>query len=66
MLLTQLSGFSEREMRMVKANMFKRISDLCQPAIQLTKGIILILDQDGKIISFNEFWSQPRGIHIQS
>ena len=42
-------------MYMVKANMFQRIADLCQPAIQLTKGIILILDQDGKIISFNEF-----------
>jgi len=40
---------------MVKANMFQRIADLCQPAIQLTKGIILILDLDGKIISFNEF-----------
>jgi len=40
----------------VKAKMFQRIADLCQPAIQLAKGIILILDQDGKIISFNEFF----------
>ncbi len=46
---------------MVKANMFKRIADLCQPAIQITKGIILILDQDGKIISFNEFLESTTG-----
>jgi two-component system NtrC family sensor kinase len=45
-------------MYMVKAKMFQRIADLCQPAIQLTKGIILILDLDGKIISFNEFLEQ--------
>ncbi len=48
-------------MSMVKANMFQRIADLCQPAIQLTKGIILILDQDGKIISFNEFMESATG-----
>jgi PAS domain S-box-containing protein len=48
-------------MYMVKANMFQRIADLCEPAIQLTKGIILILDQDGKIISFNEFWESTTG-----
>ena len=41
--------------------MFQRIADLCQPAIQLTKGIILILDQDGKIISFNEFLESATG-----
>jgi two-component system NtrC family sensor kinase len=46
---------------MVKANMFQRIADLCQPAIQLAKGIILILDQDGKIISFNEFLESTTG-----
>ena len=48
-------------MYMVKANMFQRIADLCQPAIQLTKGIILILDLDGKIISFNEFLESATG-----
>ena len=46
---------------MVKANMFERITDLCQPAIQLAKGIILILDQHGKIISFNEFLESTSG-----
>jgi len=46
---------------MVKANMFQRIADLCPPAIQLVKGIILILDQDGKIISFNEFLESTTG-----
>jgi len=46
---------------MIKANMFQRIADLCQPAIQLAKGIILILDQDGKIISFNEFLESTTG-----
>lgn len=46
---------------MVKANMFQRIADLCQPAIQIAKGIILILDQDGKIISFNEFLESTTG-----
>lgn len=46
---------------MVKANMFQRIADLCQPAIQLTKSIILILDQDGMIISFNEFLESTTG-----
>jgi len=46
---------------MVKANMFKRIADLCPPAIQLTQGIILILDQDGKIISFNEYLESTTG-----
>ena len=48
-------------MYMVKANMFQRIADLCQPAIQLIKGIILILDQDGEIISFNEFFESATG-----
>jgi PAS domain S-box-containing protein len=48
-------------MYMVKANMFQRIADLCQPAIQLTKGIILIMDLDGKIISFNEFLESTTG-----
>jgi len=48
-------------MRKVKAVMFKRIADLCQPAIELTKGIILILDQDGRIISFNEFLESTTG-----
>ena len=46
---------------MVKANMFQRITDLCRPAIHLTKGIILILDLDGKIISFNEFLESATG-----
>jgi two-component system NtrC family sensor kinase len=41
--------------------MIQRIADLCQPAIQLTKGIILILDQDGKIISFNDFLESITG-----
>ena len=46
---------------MIKSNMFQRIADLCQPAIHLAKGIILILDQDGKIISFNEFFESATG-----
>ena len=46
---------------MIKANMFQRIADLCQPAIQLSKGIILISDLDGKIISFNEFLESITG-----
>ena len=41
--------------------MLQRITDLCQPVIQLTKGIVLILDQDGKIISFNEFLESTTG-----
>ncbi len=45
----------------VKINMIHRIADLYQPAIQLTKGIILILDLDGKIISFNEFLESTTG-----
>jgi two-component system NtrC family sensor kinase len=48
-------------MHMVKANMFQRIADLCQPAIRLTKGIILIVDLDGIIISFNEFLESTTG-----
>jgi len=48
-------------MHMVKANMFQRIADLCHPAIQLAKGIILILDQTGKIISFNDFLESTTG-----
>jgi PAS domain S-box-containing protein len=48
-------------MYMVKTNMFQRIANLCQPAIHLAKGIILILDQDGKIISFNEFLESATG-----
>jgi len=46
---------------MVKAKMFERITDIYQPAIQLTKGIILILDQDGMIVSFNEFLESITG-----
>ncbi|MBW2369592.1 MAG: PAS domain S-box protein [Deltaproteobacteria bacterium] len=45
----------------VKSNMFQRIADLCRPAIRITKGIIVILDQDGKIISFNEFLESTTG-----
>jgi two-component system, NtrC family, sensor kinase len=41
--------------------MTQRITDLYQPAIQLTKGIILILDRDGTIISFNEFLESTTG-----
>jgi len=41
--------------------MSQRIADLYQPVIQLTKGIILILDQDGKIISFNEYLESTTG-----
>jgi len=41
--------------------MLQRITDLYQPAIQITKGIILILDQDGKIILFNEFLESTTG-----
>jgi len=48
-------------MHMVKANMFQRIADLYQPAIQLAKGIILILDQTGKIISFNDVLESTTG-----
>ena len=46
---------------MVKTKMFQRITDIYQPAIQLTKGIILILDQDGMIISANEFLEATTG-----
>lgn len=46
---------------MVKAKMFQRITDIYQPAIQLTKGIILILDQDGMIVSANEFLETTTG-----
>jgi len=46
---------------MVNANAFQRIADLCQPAIQLTRGIILILDPDGVMISFNEFMESATG-----
>jgi len=41
--------------------MLERITDLYLPAIQLAKDIILILDQDGKIISFNEFLESSTG-----
>jgi two-component system NtrC family sensor kinase len=46
---------------MPKANNFQRITDIYQPAIQLTKAIILILDQDGMIVSFNEFLESSTG-----
>jgi two-component system, NtrC family, sensor kinase len=42
-------------------DMFHRITDLYQPAIQLTKGIILILDPEGTIVSFNEFLESSTG-----
>ena len=48
-------------MVMVKANVLPRITDLYQSLLQLTKGIILILDQDGKIISFNELLESTTG-----
>jgi len=35
---------------MVKSNIFKRIAVLDQPAIQLTKGMVRILDLNGKIL----------------
>jgi PAS domain S-box-containing protein len=57
----QLDPIFHETMYMVKANMLNRITDLYQPAIQLTKGIILILDLDGKIISFNEFLESTTG-----
>lgn len=59
-VLTVSYRFHE-SMHRVKANMSQRIADLFQPAIQLAKGIILILDQDGKIISFNEFLESATG-----
>ena len=46
---------------MVKAKILQRITDIYQPAIQLSKGIILILDQDGMIVSFNEFLESITG-----
>jgi len=46
---------------MPKSKSFQRITDIYQPAIQLTKGIILILDQDGIIVSFNEFLESATG-----
>jgi len=36
-------------------------ADLYQSAFQLSKGIILILDQDGRIVSFNEFLESTTG-----
>ncbi len=48
-------------MFMVNTKMSKSITDLYQPVIQLTKGIILILDQDGTIISFNDFLVSTTG-----
>ena len=48
-------------MYMSKAKILNRITDIYQPAIQLTKGIILILDQDGMIISANEFLETTTG-----
>ncbi|MEE4111567.1 MAG: PAS domain S-box protein, partial [Desulfobacteraceae bacterium] len=48
-------------MHTVKAKMFQRMADLCRPAIQLTGGIIVILDLDGKIISFNELLESTTG-----
>ena len=32
----------------------KRIADIYQPVIRLTQGIILIVHQDGTIVSFNK------------
>ncbi len=46
---------------MSKVKDFQRITDIYQPAIQLTKGIVLILDQDGMIVSFNEFLESTTG-----
>ncbi len=46
---------------MSNAKIPQRIADLSVPAIQLTKGIILILDQDGMIVSFNEFLESTTG-----
>ncbi len=48
-------------MYMVKAKMFERITDIYQPIIKLTKGIILILDQDGMIVSANELLETTTG-----
>ena len=41
--------------------MLQRITDVYQPAIQLTKAIILVLDQDEIIVSFNEFLESTTG-----
>ena len=46
---------------MPKAKILHRIADIYQPAIQLTKGIILILDQDAMIVSVNEFLESTTG-----
>ena len=41
--------------------MIQRLVDLYQPAIELSKGIILLLDQDGSIVSCNEFLESATG-----
>ncbi len=41
--------------------MTQRFVDLYQPAIQLSKGIVLLLDEDGSIVSFNEFLESASG-----
>jgi len=46
---------------MSKTKSVQRITDIYQPAFQLTKGIILILDQDGWIVSFNEYFESTTG-----
>ena len=46
---------------MIKAKNMHRITDIYQPAIQLTKGIILLLDQDGIIVSFNDYLESTTG-----
>ena len=39
----------------------QNLADLCKPAIQLSRGIILLLDHDGSIVSCNEFLESSSG-----
>ena len=43
------------------SNELKRFADIYQPVIKLTKGIILILNQDGTIVSFNKEFESTTG-----
>ena len=46
---------------MSKTKVLQRIMDIYQPAMQLTQGIVLILDQEGVIVDFNAFLEAATG-----
>ncbi len=39
----------------------QKLTDLCQPAVQIARGMILLLDHDGSIVSCNEFLEASSG-----